>query len=375
MTCLHLLKQLIKIPSVFPEEKKLAEYLELFLQKNRFITKRQYINKSRFNLLAQKGGQKKSILLYGHLDTVPDYGRWTKGPFVPWTSHGHLYGRGSVDMKGGIAAMLTAINKIIPRRYSIKIALGVDEENISEGATILNQSDFLKDVVMVLVTETGMSDQINHQLVQQVFGRRGRASYDINVLGKSAHGSIPGQGKNAIEGAAKLILDLTKIKQTENKYLGSSSFFVRDISCQAGSLSIPEQANLRLDWHIVPSQTIKSCLDQLHLFLKQWCQRNDFKIKVRLTPRKTAYLKPYLMDQNNYWSNLATKCISQVLGKIVIPIYGKSVADENIFGQKFPVLVIGPVGGNIHAGNEWVSINSLLMLEKILIKFFKQVFE
>ncbi|MDZ7587425.1 MAG: M20 family metallopeptidase, partial [Patescibacteria group bacterium] len=276
---------------------------------------------------------------------------------------------------GGIAAMLTAINKIIPRQYKIKIALGVDEENISEGATILNQSDFLNDVVMVLVTETGMSDRINHQLVQQVFGRRGRASYDITVLGKSAHGSTPNQGKNAIEGAARLILDLKKIKQVKNKFLGSSSFFVRDISCQAGSLSIPEQTNLRLDWHIVPPQTRQLCLDQLKLFLKQWGQLNDFKTKVRLTPRKTAYLNPYIMDQNNYWNNLATKCINQVLGKNVTPIYGKSVADENIFGQKFPVLVIGPVGGNIHAGNEWVAVDSLLMLEKILIKFFKQVFE
>lgn len=375
MTCLYLLKQLIKIPSVFPEEKKLAEYLELFLQKNSFKTKRQYINKKRFNLLAQKGSQKKSILLYGHLDTVPSYGQWTKGPYTPWVNHERLYGRGSVDMKGGIAAMLTAINKIVPKKYNIKIALGVDEENISEGAIRLNQSNFLKNVAMVFVPETEIVNQANQRLVYYILGRRGRVSYDINIFGKSAHGGTPGLGKNAIEGAAQLIFDLKKIKQIKNKFLGSSSFFVRDIACQAGSLSIPEQANLRIDWHIVPPQTTQSCLDQLQLFLKQWRRLNGFKTKAQLTPRKTAYLNPYIMIQNSYWSILANQCINQVMSQIVTPTYGKSVADENIFGQKFPVLVIGPVGGNIHAGNEWVFIDSLLMLEKILIKFFKQVFE
>ena len=91
MEALHLLEKLISINSVFPRERKLAEFLEQELKKNRFQVRRQPLAPRRFNLLAERKGRGRPVLFYGHMDTVPPYGKWSSNPFKARRKGGRLY--------------------------------------------------------------------------------------------------------------------------------------------------------------------------------------------------------------------------------------------------------------------------------------------
>jgi acetylornithine deacetylase/succinyl-diaminopimelate desuccinylase-like protein len=78
---IKILSELVAINSIFPNEKKLGEYLEKALIERGFKTKRIYISEDRFNVVGERGTKGKPLVFYGHMDTVPVYGNWTNSPF------------------------------------------------------------------------------------------------------------------------------------------------------------------------------------------------------------------------------------------------------------------------------------------------------
>lgn len=126
------LGKMVSIKSIFPNEKKFAMYMAELLKKNGFKVSAQKFGVRRYNIFAERGKGKSAFLFYGHLDTVPIYGKWETNPLKLTKKGDKYYGLGSSDMKGGIAAALEATKLCKKRR--IKILLCSDEENISEGA-------------------------------------------------------------------------------------------------------------------------------------------------------------------------------------------------------------------------------------------------
>src|SRR3989344_828008 len=182
MKIIKILESLVEIPSVFPNEEKIALLIEKFLKSCGFKTERQMINKTRWNLLAERGIGKKSILIYGHMDTVPSYGKWETNPYKLTAKNNKLYGLGACDMKGGLASILNTV-QIMDENRKIKVFFGVDEENISEGvwSAIENKREWFNDVELVVVAEPGAS------LIQTgganviTLGRRGRVVLSIEI--------------------------------------------------------------------------------------------------------------------------------------------------------------------------------------------------
>lgn len=382
MTIEQILSQLVSIYSIFPKEKRIAEWIEGFLQERDWQTKRQYIAKNRFNVLAEKGVKTPSIVFSGHLDTVPVYGLWKTDPFKLIKQGDRLIGLGVYDMKGGLAAVLASSQICTNKGRKVKLVFCVDEENISLGAykLIEEYKDWFSDASAIFVPEPGTSKTSTGGVNVLTLGRRGRAVYKINIFGKSAHGANPDKGINAISKAAQIIKAIDQMKLPVHPKLGRSSAFVRYIYGSSTSLSIPEEAVIEVDRHLVVSETIESALKELQQLITSLYKQGKLdytsgrKTSVSVKKRKTPYLQPYVIDERLRVVKQTKNLIRRLFGEVKIN-YGLSVADENVFahGLNIPILTIGPRGGNAHSANEWVSLKSLKELVKIYQAILKQI--
>ncbi|MEM4554533.1 MAG: M20/M25/M40 family metallo-hydrolase [Candidatus Anstonellaceae archaeon] len=372
-----LLEKIVSINSITGNENRLAKFLEEQLRQAGFSTKRIWLDDGRFNVVGQRGKKGKPLLFYGHMDTVPPYGMWTHDPFCLTEEDGRLYGLGVFDMKAGVAAVLCACRQASERK--VKVAFCADEENISEGAFALLKSGFASDAEAVITGEIASSVGRCLGPRQITLGRRGRCVLEITVPGASAHGAQAARGTNAIEEAARLILHLKKM----NRHLGSHPLlppptqFVRKISAESTSLSVPQQAILELDRHLVPPQTPESALKQTQAYINSLYAKGKFKeidgkrIEVRLKPRKTPYLSPYITRRKGSAVKLVEVAVRKHAGPPVYT-YGASVADENALALlEVPVIGVGPLGANEHSADEWITKESYLQLVKIFSELMK----
>lgn len=371
MNEVELLEKLVSINSVFPNERQLAEFLESHLQQLGFETKRLELGPGRFNVLAEKKGAGPVVMFYGHMDTVPPYGKWDTDPHTPLVKGDRLYGLGAWDMKSGLAAVLKAVEETTRH---VKIAFGCDEENISEGSHVLASTDFLDDVDIIIVPESALNTQGITGPHMITLGRRGRAVYVFEVEGKSAHGGNASAGVNAIIDAAKLAVQLEKLnKRLKGKGpLPRPSQFVRYIKGATDSLSIPEVAVLELDRHMVPPDTPESVLEELRETVKKIRESGKItaNVTVSLQKRKTPFLKPYVTPKKDASYKKLRGIVKKKFGRVYCN-YGLSVADECVLAQKKPVLTIGTSGDKEHEANEWVSLKSYRDLIGILKEFLE----
>jgi len=372
MEDVELLKELVSINSIFPNERKIADYIERILQDSGFETQQQDVE-GRFNVLAERGKEGKPILFYGHMDTVPVYGEWDSNPFELVDRNGRLYGLGAYDMKAGLAAVLRAVQEDTDQK--IKIAFGVDEENNSAGAWKLLESGFIDDVQGAATGEIG--DVSDESLAGRVItlGRRGRAVFEFRIPGFSIHGAHSNGQRNATTEAARLLLALEKMNEElpSHEVLPKANQFVSMVESKATSLSTPSEAVIVLDRHLVVPENAETALADYKKFLEKLYsdgvleEINGKRIEVSIKKRKVPYLMPYYTPKDHGFVGRFSSIITN-------PVYnsGYSVADECILASKgIPVVTIPPIGGNEHSANEWVSKSSYSEMIRIFRKIIK----
>ncbi|MFH0773248.1 MAG: M20/M25/M40 family metallo-hydrolase [bacterium] len=360
------LKKFVSIPSTYPHEQKLGEHIFLLSKNAGFKTTKQYIDTQRFNVLAEKGEGKTSILLYAHIDTVPQANGWKTNPLKLSIVGDKAFGLGAWDMKAGLLANIMAFQKSNPKHIKLKIVFCVDEEYISKGGYTLISSPFMEDVSCVLSTEPAFQ----HGLQGIVTGRIGRAVYDVSITGISRHFALY-ELKNDLN---IVLADFIKSIQKMYKKNGDKKefIFVRSIESQTIGMSLPEKITFQLDSSVLPPHTHTSIFSYL---TKTACQiekkyHSLFSIAVCQHQRKTPFLEPYTINSQDKYLKMLKESVAAITGKRAIPYFRSSVADENIFGSKaITTLGIGPVGGNAHGANEWVSHASVQKLVCILTHF------
>ncbi len=363
---LSLLESLIRIPSIFPNETALAEWIYCYLRDAGWNVKKQYVGEHRFNVLAEKGDAPHALMLYGHLDTVPLYGEWDTPPFELTERGDQLFGLGATDMKGGIFIILEAI-KSLPDRLNttIKLAFCVDEENDSLGAYALSRDPFLENVALVLVPEICDARPKKTGAISVGLGRRGRVGISLTVPGISAHGANPEHGVNAIHEAYKVIAALDAMPLLSHDKLGRSTQFIQAIHAKSGSLSIPDVCEVYLSRLLVLPETPEDALQDVQRYIEHLYEQGVLtpqrgkRVVAKLAERETPYYQPYITDE---YLPLTQRLLQRIraFGEVCVG-YGLSVADENIFGglNNIPTVTLGPQGGNEHTANEWVSKQSL----------------
>ncbi len=219
---IKLTQDLIRIPSWIPDEEekrttqnenKVVDYLEKWLKKNTNLkTERQPLDQGRFNLIAKKG--KPDVLFLAHTDTVTPS---MDAPYDQLKAEIHenkIWGRGSTDMKSGIATMIQALS-LSPNCNNVWIMLYADEEYDFLGMKGLVKK-FSKLKPKLIVSSDGSDLKIG-------YGCRGLIEIKAQVIGKTGHAAKP-NGLNAITGAADSLKSRKKmLKKYKHKTMGSTA--------------------------------------------------------------------------------------------------------------------------------------------------------
>lgn len=283
---LELLRSLIKTNTVNPpgNEKELAVNLAALLNSEGIEAKTVEVLPGRDNLIVKMAGENHDKLLAatGHLDTVPPGGvKWEHDPFEAEVIDGKLYGRGSSDMKAGDAAFLYAMIKlkragITPRQDVIFIGT-VSEENGSLGAKAFLEAGGMEKVDALLVCEPSSNElDVAH---------KGAVWVKIKFYGKTAHGSMPELGINAVSRAAKFIaaIDAQKFTVKPDDILGMPSCSVN--ICQGGVTTnvVPDYCEVNLDFRTIPGQTSQDIREFVEKALAEAAKGDkDFKAELEI---------------------------------------------------------------------------------------------
>jgi acetylornithine deacetylase len=225
-----------------------------------FDARLQDAGNERPNVVARVAGSGggRSLILNGHLDVV-DVDGMTHPPFDADEREGRLYGRGSSDMKGGVAAMCAAAARLSrSRRGDVTIAAVVDEEWQSIGTRSLLATGLRADAA--IVTEpTGLAVMPSH---------KGFAWLQVVVHGRAAHGSRWDIGVDAIRHAGLLLAELDRLEHEElsrrsHPLLGRASLHAADVEGGSGLSTYPDRCVFRIERRTLPGESAADALREV----------------------------------------------------------------------------------------------------------------
>jgi acetylornithine deacetylase len=228
MDLFELTKSLVNMASVTGHEKACAEFVKGYLVQLGFQAELMPVSRDRANVLATWG--KPDIVLSTHLDTVP--------PFFPaYEDADHIYGRGSCDAKGILAAQVTAAERL--KKHGVEnfaLLFLVGEETVSDGAREAN------------LHPRGSRYIINGEPTENklVIASKGMLRIDIRARGKMAHSAYPHLGVNAIEKLMDVLADLLDIALPVSPELGSSTMNIGVISGGRAANVVPDEATAQI---------------------------------------------------------------------------------------------------------------------------------
>ncbi len=245
-----------------PGERGVAVFLRSILSDWGFDVALTDVADGRPNLVARAGPARqgaRSLMLNGHLDVVGTDGM-THPPFAPHVTDGLLYGRGSADMKSGIAAMCVAARDALAAGIDgeIIIAAVIDEEYESLGTRALIASGVRADAA-VITEPTRLAIATAH---------RGFAWARVVVHGRAAHGSRYDIGRDAITRAALIITELDRIQREElttrsHALLGRPSLHASLIGGGTGISTYPDRCVVELERRTIPGERATMFVDEI----------------------------------------------------------------------------------------------------------------
>jgi len=266
----ELTQDLVRFNTINPPgaERPCAERLASMLEGAGFTVDLMPFGEGRAQLVARIGGAGKKLPLgfTGHLDTVPLGARpWSVDPLAAEIMHGKLYGRGSSDMKSGVAAFITACialaNKLAGTPGVVLFITAGEETGCTGAAALARAKPSLPQVGALLVAEpTG-----NKLLV----GHKGALWLEAVTTGVTAHGSMPEKGINAVYKAARAVTALQDFdfNFARHDVLGNPTLNVGTISGGLNINSVPDRSVIGVDIRTVPGQDHAKIRDQLTSYL------------------------------------------------------------------------------------------------------------
>ncbi|MGH7358082.1 MAG: M20 family metallopeptidase [Candidatus Rokuibacteriota bacterium] len=274
-----LTSQLVRIPSVYrpgePEanERAVAGAVEAWLRREGFAVEVQDVAPGRPNVVGWLDGETPgpTLCLEGHTDVVTegDPAAWRHGPWSGIVEDARLYGRGSADMKGGLAAAMVAAAAVrragVPFAGRLMVAALVDEEEAMSGAKHFVRTPRGREVSAAIVCEPEQNELCLEQ--KGVFWAR------VTVHGRMSHGAMPYAGVNPIPAAGRFLAGLPALERRvqrgvrRSRFLGVPHVTPTVVSAPVGHVAqnnvIPAAAELRLDVRLTPGLEPAHVLDAI----------------------------------------------------------------------------------------------------------------
>lgn len=322
------------------------------------------------NFWAKRGDAKPLFVFAGHTDVVPSGPKeqWHTPPFETTITDGVLYGRGAADMKGSLAAMVTACERFIGNHPEHKGAIGFlitsDEEGPAIDGTI-KVIEYLanknEQIDMCLVGEPSCTDHLGDTIKN---GRRGSLGAKLTVHGIQGHVAYPHLAKNPIHQIAPALSELTAIEWDQgNDFFPPTSFQISNINSGTGATNvIPGEVEVLFNFRFSTELSQEKIASRVEALLNK--HGFEYKIEWILSGQPFLTSKGELVDA-------AQKSITEISGiKTKLSTAGGTSDGRFIAPTGAQVIELGPLNATIHKVNECVATKDLdnlsLIYEKIL---------
>jgi putative selenium metabolism hydrolase len=259
---IELAQKLVQTPGLSGAEGKVADRVEDAMNALGF---RNVYRDALGNVVGFAGplAETTALLFDAHMDVVQPAGEWRTDPFGGEIVDGRLYGRGSTDMKGALAAAICGVSAAAKSgRLTRQVAVSatVLEETL-EGAALGAVVENLRPEQVVICEPSNLTIKL---------GQKGRAEISLTIEGIPAHAAFPDRGKNPIQLAAKALDALEKIEFPKDPFIGDAILVATDIiSDPYPSISlIPPKVTVRFDRRTIPGETEDGILNQILYELK-----------------------------------------------------------------------------------------------------------
>lgn len=216
------------------------------------------VQPSRNNLrITLTGGSGAGLLLLGHTDVVPVGDGWTRDPFGGAIEDGRIYGRGASDMKGGLAASLSAMAALRGAGLSgpVELAALIDEEETGMGIGAYVESASIRFLGCITAEPTDL---------QTVVGARGASYLRVEIHGSACHAGKPDDGANAIYGAAAVVAEIERmhreLAQRPHPLLGPATWSVGQINGGTSGSIVPAECVVIADRRLLPGESTATVL-------------------------------------------------------------------------------------------------------------------
>lgn len=368
----HLTKKLVSIPShaeTEGKEKGVVNYVIDYLDEVGCETSLQKIGRDRGNVIGvlKGSGSGKSLMLNGHMDTVPPSGM--KEPLNAEIEDDKLFGRGTCDMKGALAAMMVVMKTISKRDITLEgdliFAATVEEETGALGMDRLMEDPPFDADYCITGEPTSLDIGVAHKGIEWI---------QVTTIGSAAHGSTPHQGDNAISKMANFIRELEeslipKLNQKSHPLLGSPTINIGQIKGGKEINIVPNTCTLGIDRRWLPGESIEGVMEEIYQVVEQIRRKNPgFEAEInRIEDISKVWHGPFQASDDNPLIELtreATKKHASFTPKNV----GLNFWTDGALAQRNGVetLIYGP--GNAteaHTENEYVELRKLKNSAKV----------
>ncbi len=370
---LEIARELIRYPSVTPEDAGVQKYLTGVLQQSG-LSCRELPFGDISNFYARIGDNGPHLCFAGHTDVVPpgDENSWSHPPFAAEVADGRLYGRGAVDMKGGIAAFAAALSAYIRRHGqppgSVSLLITGDEEGDAVNGTVrvlqwMEENGEIPD--FCLVGEPTNPEKVGEQIKP---GRRGSLSGDLTVEGVQGHVAYQHLADNPLP---KLVRMLERL----NAYVwDEGSEFFPPTNLEITNIDVGNSAG-----NVIPARGKASFNIR---FNDKWnSEKLERRIREILNREKAAYQLEMTAGSESFltppgkYNKMLQDAVEKVTGRKPAFTTEGGTSDARFISRYCPVLEFGLVNSTAHKVDEHIEVDALKELEKTYLRFMEMFFE
>jgi len=370
-----LLARLVQSPSVSGSEAPAVHCLAEFLSDAGLTVTVEEVAPGRPNLSCQVGsGEGPTLLLTGHSDTVPIGEGWRHDPFGAAIEAGRLYGRGSCDMKAGLAGMALAMVGLhrsgARPQGTVIFAACVDEEVGGLGTQAAIRAGLAADWAVI-----GEPTEL-----QPIRACKGNCYFEVEVTGRAAHAGSPERGANAIYGAAEAIgaarRHLQELQDRSHALLGRPTLSVGQIAGGMTVSAVPDRCNLWVDRRLLPGETGDAALAEFDAALRRHahppagCEHRAW-LRMELPPSEVPEHHPLVA---------ALVDAARASGAPPRPTGGWSAASDGGYLMRdasIPTVLFGPgsIVEQAHRPDEYVALDQVVVAARTYITLAARAFD
>jgi succinyl-diaminopimelate desuccinylase len=370
----ELTADLVKCASVTPIEGGALVLLEDILTKAGFNCTR--VDRGDVSNLFARWGHGKTLGFNGHTDVVPvgDQDAWTVDPFGAQIKDGFLYGRGSTDMKSGVAAFAAAAIDFVsdtPPNGSIVLAITGDEEGPAADGTValLDWMDTKGETIDHCIVGEPTCPDVMGEMMK--IGRRGSMTAYFTVRGVQGHSAYPHRAKNPLPAMARLVCELAGHELDQGtEHFDASTLAVTTIDTgNPANNVIPAETKATVNIRFNDAQSSAKLTAWMQSVADGIAADTAIEIDMRVQVSGESFVTP-LGD----FSTLISNAVQAETGMTPVPSTSGGTSDARFVKDHCPVVEFGLVGRTMHQVDERVSVAQIHQLKSIYARIMKDYF-